>query len=54
MKMMLIMMSKILKFSDEFEETINKTKNQDENLISLIIHPYLYGISYLIAAKLNI
>ena len=34
-------------FLDEFEIKINDTNNKNENIISVLIHPYLYGISYL-------
>ena len=34
-------------FLDEFELKINDLSHKNENIISLLIHPYLYGISYL-------
>jgi hypothetical protein len=34
-------------FLDEFEIKINDSDHKNENIISVLIHPYLYGISYL-------
>ena len=39
----------ISNFLDEFEKVIKETtdeKEKNENMLTLLIHPYLYGISY--------